>query len=117
MMARSLKDGRGALGTTTTMPTTTGLTGGRGNANDFAGYINKDDDDDPIGEKGGVVAPKRQRGRRMEKKEDEEDDDEGMASRDDDSGEGEDIKGGTEYDSFFRPSMAWVKKSNRDDNK
>jgi hypothetical protein len=61
-----------------------------------------------------MVAPKRRRGRRMEKKEEEEeeeeeeeDDDEGMASGDDDSGEGKDGKGGTEYDPFFRPSMAW----------
>ncbi len=43
----------------------------------------------------------------MEKKEEEEEDDEGMASGDDDSGEGKDGKGGTEYDPFFRPSMAW----------
>ena len=43
----------------------------------------------------------------MEKKEDEEDNDEGMASGDNDSGEGKDGKGGTEYDPFFRPSMAW----------
>ncbi len=43
----------------------------------------------------------------MEKKEDEEDNDEGMASGDDDSGEGKNGKGGTEYDPFFRPSMAW----------
>jgi hypothetical protein len=54
-----------------------------------------------------VVAPKRQHGRRMEKKEEEEDNDEGMASGDDDSGEGKDSKGGTEYNPFFRPSMAW----------
>jgi hypothetical protein len=54
-----------------------------------------------------VVAPKRQCGRRIEKKEEEEDDDEGMASGDADSGEGKDGKGGTEYDPFFRPSMAW----------
>ncbi len=39
-------------------------------------------------------------------KEEEEDDDEGMASGDDDSGEGKDGKEGTEYDPFFRPSMA-----------
>ncbi len=37
----------------------TGLTGGRENANDFAGYINKDDDDGPIGGRGVAVAPKR----------------------------------------------------------
>ncbi len=43
----------------------------------------------------------------MEKKEEEEDDYEGMASGDDDSGEGKDGKGGTEYDPLFRPSMAW----------
>jgi hypothetical protein len=43
----------------------------------------------------------------MEKKEEEEDDDEGMASSDNDSGEGKDGKGGMEYDPFFRPSMAW----------
>ncbi len=30
-----------------------------------------------------------------------------MASGDDDSGEGKDSKGGTEYNPFFRPSMAW----------
>ena len=44
----------------------------------------------------------------MEKKEEkEEDDDEGMASGDNDSGEGKDGKVGTEYNLFFRPSMAW----------
>ncbi len=43
----------------------------------------------------------------MEKKEEEEDDDEGMVSGDNDSGEGKDGKGGTEYDPFFRPLMAW----------
>jgi hypothetical protein len=102
-----LKDGRGALGTTTTMTTMTGPMGGRENADDFAGYVDKDDDDDPIGGRGGVVAPKMQRGRRMEKKEEEEDNDEGMMSSDNDSGEGKDGKGGMEYDPFFRPLMAW----------
>ncbi len=43
----------------------------------------------------------------MEKKEEEEDDDEGMASGDNDSGEGKDGKGGTEYNPFFGPLMAW----------
>jgi hypothetical protein len=43
----------------------------------------------------------------MEKKEEEEDNDKGMASSDNDSGEGKDGKGGTEYDPFFRTSMAW----------
>ncbi len=43
----------------------------------------------------------------MEKKEEEDDNDEGTASGDDDSGEGKDSKGGTEYDPFFRPSIAW----------
>jgi hypothetical protein len=43
----------------------------------------------------------------MEKKEEEEDNDEGMASGDNYSGEGKDGKGGTEYNPFFRPSMAW----------
>jgi hypothetical protein len=95
------------LGTMTTMTMTTGPMGGRENANNFAGYIDKDDDDNLIGGRGSMVAPERQRGRRMEKKEEEEDDDEGMASGDDDSGEGKDGKGGTEYDPFFRPSMAW----------
>jgi hypothetical protein len=103
----SLKDGRGALGMTTTITTTTGPMGGRENTDNFTGYVNKDDDDDPIGRRGGVVAPKRQCGRRMEKKEEEEDVDKGMASGDDDSGEGKDGKGGTEYDPFFRPLMAW----------
>jgi hypothetical protein len=42
----------------------------------------------------------------MEKKEEEEDFDEGMATGDDDSGEGKDGKGGMEYDPFFRPLMA-----------
>jgi hypothetical protein len=87
--------------TTMTMTTTTGPMGGRENANDFAGYVDKDDNDDPIWGRGGAVAPKRQRGRRMEKKEEEEDDDEGIASGDDDSGEGKDGKGGTEYDPFL----------------
>ncbi len=89
------------------MTTMTGRTGGRENADNFARYVNEDDDDDPIRGRGGTVAPERQRGRRMEKKEEEEDDDKGMASGDDDSGEGKDGKGGTEYDPFFRPSMAW----------
>jgi hypothetical protein len=95
------------LGTTTTMTMTTGPTGGRENANNFAGYVDEDDDENPIGGRGGAVAPKRQRRRRMEKKEEEEDDDKGMASSDNDSGEGKDGKGGTEYDPFSRPSMAW----------
>jgi hypothetical protein len=56
---------------------------------------------------GGAVAPKRQCGRRMEKKEEEEDNDKGMASGDNDSGEGKDSKGGMEYNPLFRPSMAW----------
>ena len=102
-----MKDGRGALGTTMTMTMTTGPTGGRENADNFSGYVNKEDNDNPIRGRGGAVAPERQRGRRMEKKEEEEDDDKGMASGDDDSGEGKDGKGGTEYDPFFRPSMAW----------
>ncbi len=95
------------MGTTTTMTTTIGPMGGRENADDFAGYVNKDDNDDPIGGRGGAVAPERQCRRRMEKKEEEEDDDKGMASGDNDSGEGKDGTGGTEYDPFFRPSMAW----------
>ncbi len=66
------------------MTTTTGPTGGRENADNFAGYVDKNDDDSPIGRRGGAVAPKRRHGRRMEKKEEEEDDDEGMASGDDD---------------------------------
>ncbi len=90
-----------------TMTTTTEPMGGRKNANDFAGHIDEDDNDDPIGGRGGVVAPERQHGRRMEKKEEEEDNDEGMASGDNDSGEGKDSKGGMEYDPFFRPLMAW----------
>jgi hypothetical protein len=89
------------------MTTTTGPTGGRENANNFAGYIDEDDDDDPFRGRGGAVAPERQRGRRMEKKEEEEDDDKGMASGNDDSGEGKDSKGRTEYNPFFRPLMAW----------
>ncbi len=92
---------------TTTMTTTTGPTGERENADDFARYVNKDDDDNPIGGRGGAVAPERQHGRRMEKKEEEEDNDEGMASGDDDSREVKDGKGGTEYNPFFRPSTAW----------
>jgi hypothetical protein len=106
-MATLLKDGRGALGTTTTMTTMTGPMGGRGNANNFAGYVDKDINDDPIWGRGGAVAPERQPGRRMEKKEDEEDNDEGMRSGEYDSGEGKDGKGGTEYDPFFMPLMAW----------
>ncbi len=43
----------------------------------------------------------------QQKKVDEEDNDEGMASGDDDIGEGKDGKGGTEYDPFFRPLVAW----------
>ncbi len=39
----------------------------------------------------------------MEKKEEEEDDDKGVASGDNDSGEGKGSRGGTEYDPFFRP--------------
>ncbi len=89
------------------MTMTTGPTGRRENANNFAGYVNKDNNDDPIGERGGKVVPERQRGRRMEKKEEEEDDDKGMASSDNDSGEGKGVKGGTEYNPFFRPLMAW----------
>ncbi len=42
--------------------------------------------------------------RRMEKEEEEEDDDKGVASGDDDSGEGKGGKEGMEYDPFFRPS-------------
>jgi hypothetical protein len=53
----------------TTMITTTGPMEGRENADNFAGYVDKDDDDDPIGGKGGKVAPERQCGSRMEKKE------------------------------------------------
>ncbi len=41
------------------MTTMTGPMGGRENANDFAGYVNKDDDDAPIGGRGGAVALKR----------------------------------------------------------
>ncbi len=67
------------MGTTMTMTTTTGLMGRRENADNFAGYVNKDDNDDPIGGRGGAVAPERQWGRRMEKKEEEEDDDKGSA--------------------------------------
>ncbi len=85
------------------MSTTAGPTGGRENADNFARYVDKDDNDDPIGGRGGAVAPEMRCGRRMEKKEEEEDDDEGMASGDDDSGEGKDGKGGMEYDPFFRP--------------
>ncbi len=88
------------------MTTMTGPTGGRENTDNFAGYVNKDNNDGPIGGRGGAVAPERQRGRRMEKKEEEEDNDKRMASGDDDSGEGKDGKGGTEYDPIFRPSMA-----------
>ncbi len=95
------------MGTMTTMTTTTGPTRGKENANDFAGYVDEDNNDGPIGGRGGAVAPKKQCGRRMEKKEEEEDDDKGMASGDDDSGEGKDGKGGMEYDPFFMPSMAW----------
>ncbi len=95
------------MGTTTTMTTTTGPTGGRENANDFTGYVDKDGNDDPIGGRGGAVAPKRQRGRKMEKKKEKEDNDKGMTSGDNDSGEGKDGKGGTEHDPFFRPLMAW----------
>ena len=95
------------MGTTMTMTTMTGPMGGRENADNFSGYVDKDDDDDPIGGRGGAVVPKRQRGRRVEKKKEEEDNDKGMASGDDDSGEGKDGKGGTEYDPFFRPLMAW----------
>ncbi len=50
----------------------------------------------PSGGGGATVAPKRQRGRRMEKKKEEEDNDKGMASGDNDSGEGKDGKGGME---------------------
>ncbi len=64
-MATLLKDGRGVLGTTMTMTTTTGPTGGRENADDFARYVDEDDDDRG---RGGAVAPERQRGRRMERK-------------------------------------------------
>ncbi len=92
---------------TMTMTMMTGPTGGRENANSFAGYVDKDNDDDPIGGRRGEVAPKRQHGRRMEKKKEEEDDDEGMASGDNDSGEGKDTKGGMEYAPFFKPLMAW----------
>jgi hypothetical protein len=42
-----------------TMTTTTGPKGGRENADDFAGYIDKDNDEDPIGGRGGTVAPER----------------------------------------------------------
>ncbi len=48
-MATLLKDGRGLLGMTTTMTTTTRPTGGRENADNFAGYVNEDDNDDPGG--------------------------------------------------------------------
>jgi hypothetical protein len=48
-----------------------------------------------------MVAPERQGGRRMEKKEKEEGDEEGMASGDDDSGEGKDGRGGMDYDLFL----------------
>jgi hypothetical protein len=89
------------------MTTMTGPMGGRENADNFAGYVNEDYNDDPIGGRGGAVALKRQCGRRMEKKEEEEDDDKGMASGDNDSGEGKDGKGGMEYDPFFRPLMVW----------
>ncbi len=92
---------------TTTMTTTTGPTGGRENADIFAGYVDEDDNYNPIGGRGSTVASERQRGRRMEKKEKEEDDDKGMASGDDDSGEGKDGKGGTEYDPRFMPLMAY----------
>ena len=95
------------MGTTMTMTMTTGPTGGRENADNFARYVDKDNNDNPIGGRGGAVAPERQRGRRMEKKEEEEGDDKGMASGDADSGEGKDGKWGTEYNSFFRPLMAW----------
>ncbi len=81
--------------------TTTGLRGGRENADDFAGYVDEDNDDDPIGGRGGAVAPERRRGRRMEKKEEEEDDDKGMASGDNDSGEGKDGKGGQSRTRFL----------------
>jgi hypothetical protein len=35
------------------MTTATGLTGGRENADNFAGYVAEDDDDNPIGGRGG----------------------------------------------------------------
>ncbi len=41
------------------MTMTSGLTGGRENADDFAGYVDEDDNDDLIGGRGGAVAPKR----------------------------------------------------------
>ncbi len=47
------------MGTTRTMTAMTRPTGGRENADNFAGYIDKDDNDDPIGGRGGVVAPER----------------------------------------------------------
>jgi hypothetical protein len=65
--ATSLNDGRGALGTTTTMTTTARPMGGRENTDNFAGYVNKDDDDNPIGGRGGTVVLKKQCKRRMEK--------------------------------------------------
>ncbi len=92
------------MGTKTTMTMTTGPMGGRENADNFARHVDEDDND---GVRGGAVVPKRISGRRMEKKEEEENDDEGVASCDDDTGEGKDGKGGMEYDPFFRPLMAW----------
>ncbi len=63
-----MKDGRGALGTTPTMTTITGPTGGRVNADYFARYVDKYNDDNPIGGRGGAVAPERQRGRKWRRR-------------------------------------------------
>ena len=52
------------MGITTTMTTTTGPMGGRENAKNFAGYVDKDHNDNPIGGRGGAVVPKRRRRRR-----------------------------------------------------
>ncbi len=88
---------------TTNMTTMTGPMGGRENTNNFARYIDEDDNDNPMGGRGDAVALERQRGRRMEEKEEEDEDDKGVASGNDDSGEGKGGKGGAEYDPFFSP--------------
>jgi hypothetical protein len=52
------------LGMMTTMTTTTGPTGGRGNANDFTGYIYEDNNDNPIGGRRGNAGGERRKRRR-----------------------------------------------------
>ncbi len=95
------------MGTTKTMTTTTGSTGGRENADNFAGYVNKDDDDDPIGGRGAQFCPRGNAGGGWRRRRRRRTMTRGWQAVTMTVGRARTSRGGRSTPPFFRPLMAW----------